>query len=148
VGSRVMTSNAGVFASVGGLRTRSRVRTIAYWVTAAIMAWEMFVGGSWDFLRIPYVYGLVVEHLGCPEYFLVIMGLGKWLAGLAMVLPRLPRLKEWAYAGAFLTYSGAVASHIALGDGPELWAGPAGFGLICLASWALRPASRRDVTPH
>jgi len=143
-----MTSNAGVFESAGGFLTGSRVRTIAYWVTTAIMAWEMFVGGGWDFFRIPYVYSLVVDHLGYPEYFLVIMGVGKWLAGLAMVVPRFPRLKEWAYAGAFLTYSGAVASHVAMGDGPDQWAGPAGFGLICLASWALRPTSRRDLTPR
>jgi hypothetical protein len=30
---------------------------------------------------------LVVVHLGYPEYFLVMIGLGKWLAGLAMVAP-------------------------------------------------------------
>jgi hypothetical protein len=67
------------------------------------------------------------------------------LAGVAMLAPRLPRLKEWAYAGAFFTYAGAVASALVVGDGPDQWAGPAGFGLICLASWALRPSSRRDL---
>src|SRR6266568_1442084 len=106
-----MTSNAGAFEFARGLLAGSRVRTIAYWVTTAIMAWEMFVGGGWDFFRIQYVYNLVVDHLGYPEYFLMIMGLAKWLAGVAMVLPCFPRLKEWAYAGAFFTYSGAVASH-------------------------------------
>jgi uncharacterized membrane protein YphA (DoxX/SURF4 family) len=143
-----MTSNAGAFEFARGLLAGSGVRTIAYWVTTGIMAWEMFVGGGWDFFRIQYVHNLVVDHLGYPEYFLIVMGLAKWLAGVAMVLPRFPRLKEWAYAGAFFTYSGAVASHIAVGDGPDQWAGPAGFGLICLASWALRPASRRDLTPR
>lgn len=88
----------------------------------------MFVGGAWDILRIPYVYDLVVVHLGYPPYCPVLMGVGKVLAGVAMVLPRFPRLKEWAYAGAFFTYAGAVGSHLVVGDGVGQWAGPAVFG--------------------
>jgi hypothetical protein len=105
-----VTGNARSFALRGAFPDASRPRAFAYWVTTSIMAWEMFGGGAWDVFRIPYIYGLVVDHLGYPEYFLVIMGFGKWLAGLAMVVPRFPRLKEWAYAGAFVTYCGAVAS--------------------------------------
>jgi hypothetical protein len=142
------TNNVGFLASSRRLVVSSRARAIAYWSCTAVMAWEMFVGGAWDVLRIPYVYGLVVEHLGYPAYFPVLLGAGKVLAGVAMLAPRLPRLKEWAYAGAFFTYAGAVASALVVGDGPDQWAGPAGFGLICLASWALRPASRRDLSPR
>jgi DoxX-like family len=142
-----VTSTAGFLASSQRLVASSRTRTIAYWATTTIMAWEMFVGGAWDVLRIPYVYGLVVDHLGYPTYFPVIIGVGKLLAGVTMVVPRSPRLKEWAYVGAFFTYMGAVASTLAVGDGPDQWTGPAGFGLICLASWALRPSSRRDLMP-
>lgn len=143
-----MAGSAGFFAYPRGLVASSRARTIAYWVATVIMAWEMFVGGAWDILRIPYVYDLVVGHLGYPDYFPVLIGIGKVLAGVAMLAPRFPRLKEWAYAGAFFTYLAAVASALAVGDGPDQWAGPAGFGLICLVSWGLRPSSRRDLLPR
>src|SRR5262249_10218393 len=55
------------------------------------------------------------------------------------------RLKEWAYAGAFLTYSGAITSHLVVGDGPDKWAAPLLFAGLTGASWALRPASRSEL---
>jgi hypothetical protein len=64
---------------------------------------------------------------------------------ITLLVPELPRLKEWAYAGAFFSYSGAVASHLAVGNGIDVWWGPAGFAVILIMSWALRPASRRDL---
>jgi len=117
-----------------------RSRTIAYWVTTALVAAELAVGGVWDIMRIPYVR-TVIEHLGYPSYFLVILGLWKVLGAAALLVPRFPRLKEWAYAGTFFNYTGALASHLAVGDGADV-------GLIVLAgvvvsSWALRPSARR-----
>jgi DoxX-like protein len=54
------------------------------------------IAGMLDFLRIPDFYSLVVVHLGYPEYFLTLMGSTKVLAGVAILLPGFPRLKEWA----------------------------------------------------
>jgi hypothetical protein len=52
-------------------------------------------------------------------------------------------LKEWAYAGAFFTYTGAIISHLAtgydLGELPLLTV----LTALTVLSWALRPASRR-----
>jgi hypothetical protein len=122
----------------------SRYRGVVYWATTMIIGWELLLGGAWDVLRTPYVYGMVVEDLGYPEYFLVILGAWKLLGGVVLLIPRFPRLKEWAYAGAFFNYTGAVASHVAVGDGVLVWWGPAGFAVILMVSWALRPSSRRD----
>jgi hypothetical protein len=122
----------------------SRYRRIFYWASTAIICWELLLGGVWDILRIPYVYDMVVIELGYPEYFLVILGVWKLFGGVTLLVPRFPRLKEWAYAGAFFNYTGAVASHMAVGDGIEVWWGPAGFALILMVSWWLRPSSRRD----
>jgi uncharacterized membrane protein YphA (DoxX/SURF4 family) len=118
----------------------SRSCTIAYWVTTVLVAAELVVGGAWDITRILYVR-TIIEHLGYPSYFLVILGLWKVLGAAALLVPRFPRLKEWAYAGAFFNYTGALASHLAVGDGADI-------GLIVLAgvlvaSWALRPSARR-----
>jgi DoxX-like family len=69
------------------------------------------------------------------------------LAGVALLVPRLPRLKEWAYAGLIFNYTGAAASHLAAGDGAETLGAPIIFTGLSAASWALRPPARRDWQP-
>jgi len=123
----------------------SRSRTVAYWATTALVAAEMVLGGVWDVLRTPQVRG-VIDRLGYPTYFLVILGVWKLLGAVALLAPRRPRLKEWAYAGAVFNYTGAAASNLAAGQAD---AGTLVF-LIALtgltaASWALRPPARRDL---
>jgi len=125
----------------------SRSRTIAYWVTTVIIAAELAVGGVWDILRIEYVREVLEQQLGYPAYFSVIMGVWKVPGAVALLVPRFPRLKEWAYAGAVFTYTGAAASHIAVGDVAFALFGPSIFAVIALASWALRPPARRDLVP-
>jgi uncharacterized membrane protein YphA (DoxX/SURF4 family) len=119
----------------------SRSGMIAYWVTTTLVATELALGGVLDILRIPYVLA-IIEHLGYPSYFLVIMGVWKVLGAVALLVPRFPRLKEWAYAGAVFTYTGAVASHIAVGDGAGTLVAPIIFAGLTAASWALRPPAR------
>ena len=138
-----MTSVANALATTRTILGSARGRWIVYWLTTVLIGWELLFGGAWDILRIPYVYEMVVEDLGYPEYFLVILGIWKLLGGVALLAPGFPRLKEWAYAGAFFNYTGAVASHVAVGDSVLVWWGPAGFAGILLASWALRPQGRR-----
>lgn len=92
----------------------SRSHIIAYWVTTALVVSELALGGVWDILRVPQVRGLI-ERLGYPLYFLVILGIWKLLGAVALVIPRFPRLKEWAYAGVFFDLTGAVSSQLASG---------------------------------
>jgi uncharacterized membrane protein YphA (DoxX/SURF4 family) len=121
----------------------SRSRIIAYWVTNALVVSELALGGVWDVLRVPQVRGLI-ERLGYPPYFLVILGIWKLLGAVALVIPRFPRLKEWAYAGVFFDLTGAVASQLASGlvDAGTM-AYPIVMTGVAVASWALRPPSRR-----
>ncbi len=56
-----------------------------------------------------------------------------------------PRLKEWAYAGPIFNYTGAVASHLAVGDPAVTLMGPIFFIVLAVLSWALRPSARRDL---
>jgi len=119
-----------------------RIRTIAYWTFTLIVAGEMVAGSIWDLLRIEYVRA-VLTHLGYPLYLLFILGVSKLPCGVTMLVPRFPRLKEWAYAGAVFNYSGAVVSHLSVGDGVSKWAAPLIFAGVTLLSWALRPPDRR-----
>jgi DoxX-like protein len=121
------------------------MRVIGYWTCTAIVAWEMAAGSMWDLLRIEYVRG-VFDHLHYPHYLLLIIGAWKLPCAFALLAPRFPRLKEWAYAGAIFNYSGAAASHLLVGDRAGKWMVPLTFAAITLASWALRPPGRR-LTP-
>lgn len=58
-------------------------------------------------------------------------------------MPGLPRLKEWVYAGFFFELTSASASHVFAGDGIGDALAPLLFLAFVMASWALRPASRR-----
>jgi hypothetical protein len=106
----------------------------------------MAAGAVWDLLRIEFVRG-VFARLGYPVYLLLVLGVWKLPCAAALLAPRFPRLKEWAYAGAFFLYSGAAASHFLAGEGPDKWVGPAVFGAFTLASFALRPDDRRLPSP-
>jgi hypothetical protein len=44
------------------------------------------------------------------------LGVWKILEVAAVLIPKFPLLKEWAYAGFFFAMSGAACSHIALGN--------------------------------
>ena len=91
-----------------------RFRIIAYWVATALVVFELALGGAWDILHVPQVRTLI-ERLGYPQYFLTILGIWKLLGAVALLIPRFPRLKEWAYAGVFFDLTGAVASLWAAG---------------------------------
>ena len=106
-----------------------------------LVAFDLAAGAVWDLLRIEYVR-VALAHLGYPLYLLVILGVSRVPGALTLLVPRFPRLKEWAYAGAFFEYTGAAASHLLMGDHGQ-WVGPLIFSGFTMLSWALRPASRR-----
>jgi hypothetical protein len=76
-------------------------------------------------------------------YFCVILGTWKVLGAVALLFPGTPRLKEWAYAGAVFDFTGAAASHLSMGDDASKLVAPIVLTLLTVASWALRPTSRR-----
>lgn len=123
-----------------------RARLILYWLFTIVVSFELAAGALWDLLRIEYVR-VVLAHLGYPLYLLIILGAWRIPGALALVAPRFPRLKEWAYAGAMFNYTGAAASHFLAGDRPNYWMGPIVLSAFALLSWALRPPSRRLPKP-
>ena len=122
---------------------------IIYWISTVWLALGMLATGTLQLLKVeaegalapPGVYG--ITHLGYPVYFLTILGVWKILGVVALLIPKFPLLKEWAYAGFFFVMSGAIFSHIALGD-PMNEIVPS-FLLLTLnvISWYFRPADRK-----
>ncbi|MFB8008390.1 DoxX family protein [Nocardia sp. NPDC056000] len=123
-----------------------RAKFAAFVVTSGIVLTESVVGSYWDLARIPYVRD-TFDDLHYPMYFATILGTAKLLAVGAVVAPGLPRLKEWAYAGLVFVYSGAAASHLAVGDPAPRWISPLVFTAFTLTSWALRAPAQRDPKP-
>jgi uncharacterized membrane protein YphA (DoxX/SURF4 family) len=121
----------------------SQGRNVAYWITTVILAAEFAIGGVMDILRLPPFFA-ILKHLGYPSYFCVILGVWKVLGAVAVLAPRFPRLKEWAYAGMFFAMTGAAASHLAVGDPAVTLVAPITFTGLVVASWALRPLARRE----
>jgi DoxX-like family len=117
-------------------------KSISYWVITALVAFFIGSGGAAELAGVPgTVEGLV--RLGYPAYFASIIGFWKLLGAIAILAPRFPRLKEWAYAGIFFNMTGAAFTNVAVGV--EVWHLIVNLVLAAftVASWALRPASRR-----
>lgn len=123
------------------------LKTTAYWATTILGPASFVIGGVAQLSHAEQPVAMMA-HLGYPAYFLNILGLWKLLGAVVVVLPGLPLLKEWAYAGFFFALTAATASHLFAGDPlfaprPEQAAPPLFFLALVVASWALRPASRR-----
>ena len=118
-----------------------RAKPIAYWITTILVAFSMS-GGAAQLARVPGVVDGFVRILHYPPYFVSILGFWKVAGAIAILIPRFPRLKEWAYAGIFFDLTGAVASNIAVGGNAFHILAPLLLALVAVASWALRPPSR------
>jgi uncharacterized membrane protein YphA (DoxX/SURF4 family) len=116
-------------------------RTIAYWITTSLTAFVFLAGGVFDVAQ-PADVMKAMTDLRYPTYVATILGVWKILGSVAVLAPRLPRLKEWAYAGMLFDLTGASASHAAVGDSAGKVATPLIILGIVMASWALRPESR------
>lgn len=85
----------------------------------------------------------MMGRLGYPLYFLTILGTWKILGVIAVLVPKFPLVKEWAYAGFFIAMSGAVFSHLAVGDPAKELFGPVLLLVLTAVSWYFRPAERK-----
>jgi uncharacterized membrane protein YphA (DoxX/SURF4 family) len=84
-----------------------------------------------------------IVGLGYPAYMMTILGIAKLSGAAVVLLPGLPRLKEWAYAGFTIDLLGAAASHAFAGDPAFAIVKPLLVLGLVLASYFLRPVSRR-----
>src|SRR5258705_12342949 len=118
---------------------------IIYWISTILLALGMLSTGTLQLFRAkaegalapPGVYG--ITHLGYPVYFLTILGIWKILGVVAVLIPKFPLLKEWAYAGFFFVMSGAVFLHIAIGDSMNEIFSSLRLLILTEVAWYFRP---------
>jgi hypothetical protein len=125
-------------------------RALAYWITTGLVAFFIGGGGASQIWQYKANLHGVVPALLYPMYFFGILGIWKALGAIAILVPRFPLLKEWAYAGIFFDLTGAAASRAAVGGygayGFHVIAPPVIAGLT-VGSWVLRPRSRAIGVP-
>jgi uncharacterized membrane protein YphA (DoxX/SURF4 family) len=115
---------------------------IGYWICTAAIAFTFLSGGIGHLMRAPQVVQGITQ-LGYPVYFVTLLGVWKLLGGAAVLLPGFPLLNEWAYAGMIFDLTGAAAAHAAVGSDTRHILVPLVLAVLVVASWALRPESRR-----
>jgi hypothetical protein len=121
---------------------------IIYWIATLWLALGMLVVGTGQLFKMKAGQGGVdmITHLEYPIYFLTIIGVWKILGVVAVLIPKLPLLKEWAYAGFFFVMSGAICSHIAIGDPVSAIFPSLLLLILTVVSWYFRPADRKIVS--
>lgn len=130
----------------------TKINKIVYWIATLWLALGMLATGTLQLFKMkaegavapPGVEG--ITHLGYPVYLLTILGVWKILGVVALLIPRFPLLKEWAYAGFFFAMSGALYSHIAVGDPVKELIPSLLLLVLTMVSWYFRPASRTIIS--
>jgi uncharacterized membrane protein YphA (DoxX/SURF4 family) len=120
----------------------TKTRKIVYWIATVWLALGMVSTG------IVQLMGIDEEKanftgLGYPLYLLTLLGIWKIAGAIAIVIPKFPTVKEWAYAGFFFAMSGAFVSHLAVGNAFSEMFPSLLLLALTIVSWALRPASRK-----
>lgn len=119
---------------------------IIYWVATLWLSLGMTATGLVQLIGMEE-QSEVIKKLGYPLYLLTLLGIWKILGVIAVLVPKFPLVKEWAYAGFFFTMSGAIFSHAAVGDAATDFFGPTLLLVLTVVSWYMRPASKKVMTP-
>lgn len=120
----------------------SKSTKIIYWVATIWLALGMLAGGLQQIFQTKGFVDIMV-HLNYPLYLMYVLGIWKVLGVIVILVPKFNLLKEWAYAGFFFVMSGAVFSHLAVGDNMKGIYPALTLLLLTVISWYFRPADRK-----
>lgn len=115
---------------------------IIYWSATGLLALGMLGSGISQLLRAKQMVD-ILTHLGYPVYMMTILGVWKILGVIVILIPGFKLVKEWAYAGLFFTMTGALISHLIVGDSGKAVIGPLAQTIFIILSWYFRPADRK-----
>ena len=123
----------------------SKRNKIIYWIATLWLALGMISTGAVQLFKQKAGQGGLdtITELGFPIYILTILGVWKVLGVIAVLTPKFPLLKEWAYAGFFFAMSGAIFSHMAVGNSMMEIFPPLLLLILTFVSWYFRPANRK-----
>jgi DoxX-like family len=119
---------------------QTRGQSIAYWIATGIFAAFLLMDGGAGLMR-EATGREVMLHLGYPVYVMSILGGFKIAAAIAIVQTRLVAIKEWAFAGFWISCIGAFASRAFVGDSAGMLVLPwvfLGISIIPYVLWKQR----------
>ena len=122
---------------------------IIYWIATIWLSLGMVSTGVVQLLKLKGNGPGSLEsmtHLGYPVYFVTLLGIAKILGVIALLIPKFPLLKEWAYAGFFFMMSGAIFTHIAAGNSMSEIFPSLLLLILIVVSWYFRPSDRKIVS--
>ncbi|MEQ8688995.1 MAG: DoxX family protein [Imperialibacter sp.] len=120
----------------------TKTQKITYWIATVWLALGMTSTGIVQLIKMQEEVEKMAQ-LGYPSYILTILGPLKLLGVVAVLVPKFPLLKEWAYAGFFFNMVGAIFSHVAADSDPMELFGPTLLLVLTVVSWYFRPSSRK-----
>jgi len=116
-------------------------RKVAYWASTGVLsALSLFAAFAYLSGSQQAVDGFA--HVGYPQQLRVLLGIAKLLGAITLLVPGLPKLKEWAYAGFGFAWIAATVAHYLAGDGPKALM-PVVLLVLLAVSYLTRPASRQ-----
>ena len=126
----------------------SKRNKIIYWIATLWLSLGMISTGAVQLFKQKAGQGGLdtITELGYPIYILTILGVWKVLGVIAVLIPKFPLLKEWAYAGFFFAMSGAIFSHMASGNSIKKIFPPLLLLILTMVSWYFRPPGRKIAT--
>ncbi len=98
---------------------KPKTLNLLYWI------FTILFGGLMTFSAIPNMLTtedsikFMHDMLGYPVYIIPFIGVAKLLGVIAILIPGLNKIKEWAYAGLFFDLAGAIYSGIAIAKGVD-----------------------------
>jgi len=116
-------------------------RKMAYWVSTGLLAaLALFSGYAYLSGNPQAVQGFA--HVGYPQQLRIILGIAKPLGAIALLVPGMAKLKEWAYAGFAFAWISAFVAHYLAKDGPMAFT-PLVLLVLLVVSYLTRPESRQ-----
>lgn len=122
--------------------TKHTSLVIGHWSLTALLVLFLASAIFLDLSHNPQIVALI-RSLGYPEYFMDIDGTAKLLAVLAILLPGVYRLREWAYAGLVFLSVGAGWSLLAVHQNPFP---PLTLLIVVIVSYSLQRVYRHNAT--
>jgi uncharacterized membrane protein YphA (DoxX/SURF4 family) len=120
----------------------TKTQKITYWVASLWFSLGMVSSGIVQLIPLQEEVERMAG-LGYPAYFLTILGVWKLLGVAAILVPRYPLVKEWAYAGFFFLLTGAFVSHIVNKDPLMEYFGVSLLFVLMVVSYLFRPSDRK-----
>lgn len=116
-------------------------RKVIYWIATGVIA-AMSLLATFSYLSGSPQAVEGFAHVGYPQQLRIILGIAKFLGAVTLVVPGVPKLKEWAYAGFTFAWIAASVAHYLAHEGAVAFV-PVALLVLLAISYVTRPADRR-----